>query len=114
MSCARGRTAARSLAHFPPMSAGHRGKTSSVSDTTPQTGVDRASGQVKHRPERTVEDVVVEVLVQRRHDRTDHNRALIASATRTGPERTPLPPGVRAEPATGRGGAGVSRPRRSE
>jgi hypothetical protein len=89
------------------------GGAASVSDTTPQTGLERASGQVRHRAERTVEGVV-EVLVQRRHDRTNHNRAPIASATRTGPERSPLPPGVRAEPATGRGGAGVSRPRRSE
>lgn len=107
-----------------------------MSDTTPQTGLERASGQAEHRYERTVEDVVVEVLVQRRDDlgttrsrartvslgtvtaseachRTNHN-VPIATATRTGPERTPLPPEARIESATGRGGAGVSRPRRSE
>jgi len=108
-----------------------------VSDTTPQTGLERASGQAEHRYRRTVEDVVVEVLVQRRDDwgtgpqpyadrlvgtvttsdacrRTNYNSALIATATRTAPERTPFLPEVRTEPATGRGGAGVPRPRRSE
>jgi hypothetical protein len=70
-------------------------------------------------------EVVVEVLVQRQDDlgairkpcvghRTSNDNELIVLATRTGPERTALPPGVRPEPATGRGGAGVDRPRRSE
>ncbi len=121
------------LAHFAGMPPGMRHRSgpgpAGVADTTVQTGAKRASGQAEYRPERTVGDVVVEVLVQRRDDRgaspqpyvgfgaghpTDHNSALIAMATRTGPERTPLLPEVRTAPATGRGGAGIPRPRRSE
>jgi hypothetical protein len=135
--------------------------TTTVADTTVLLPVPHPSGQVEEVPERTVDGVVVKILmhletrpgsridrvalvgfaevtragVLDRGDRMwvgdrlagtvrgfdachfpDHYNVLIATAeTPTGPESDPLPETpVRFEPATGRTGAGLDRPRRSE
>src|SRR5215212_9491070 len=58
---------ARLLAHFPDMPSRTRHRAGAgppgVADATAPAGLRRPSGQARHRPERTVGDVVVEVLV---------------------------------------------------
>jgi hypothetical protein len=132
-----------------------------VADTTVLPAVSHPSGQAEDGPKRTVEDVVVKILMHQetrpgsridrvafvgsaeitlagvldRGDRawvgdrlvgtvlgfdacrfSNHYNVLIATAeTLTGSELGLLPEtAVRIEPATGRTGAGLDRPRRSE